>query len=338
MMKRRTTFADTNRIVHRPNSTASTSQSTPDATTKPRLPEKLKEFMNKPRDILNQKLSLSQLVGRASYLCSMAAFAEADILDLRSLALLSSTFSLSFQWLARPAPQKIPLHWGALLMGINAYMASSLYLERKEAEHMGDELEAIYLAGDFEKRGFGRVEFLKLFNPDGDCSPKKYHIKRDDVLVLMDTTNTKLYYIVEGSACVCVPKPGKENAGKTKSGKEKSRNKIPREGNENNRIHLATIDENEFIGELSMIDALDQNSFSIEKTTAAVLAGDGGITVYEWDLMELRKFMWKNRQVSNALQTYACQDLRNKLRKSTNSMITTRTMMGVRLLSITGER
>jgi hypothetical protein len=287
------------RIVRRSKSaTATSSKATSDAKTNATFQETFKDFMNKPRDMFSYELSLSQLVGRSAYLFSIAAFAEADILDLRMFALLSSSLSLSFQWLARPAPQKYPLFWGAFLMGINAYMATTLCIERKQAEYMGEEFEAIYEAGDFANRGFGRVEFFKFFNSNADCCPTKRQIKEDGVLVAEDTVNTKLYYIVEGTAEVCHKKSE----------------------NEKDFVHLATVEANGFIGELSMLDVLDPACLSIEKPSASVVAGKGGVTVYEWELLQLRYFMWNNRSVSNALQTYACHDLRDKMRKNTDKM------------------
>mmetsp|Transcript_5264 Transcript_5264/g.15312 ORF Transcript_5264/g.15312 Transcript_5264/m.15312 type:complete len:93 (-) Transcript_5264:514-792(-) len=49
--------------------------------------------------------------------------------------------------------------------------------------------------------------------------------------------------------------------------------------------------------------------FVIAKCSVRVVAGKGGVTVYEWDLLRLRKFMWErqNQQVSNALQ--ACMSV-----------------------------
>eukprot|EP00536_Pseudo-nitzschia_multiseries_P002149 jgi/Psemu1/283511/fgenesh1_pg.28_\ len=300
MNGRKRIVSDTNRIVRRRKSTASTSDAGDDVS----FQQKLRTFMNRPRTVLNQTLSLTQVLGRTSYIFTIAAFAENDILDLRAFALFSSTLSLGYQWFGRPIPSKYPLYWSALLMSINGYMASSLYFEREKAEHMGEELEEIYRAGDFERRGFGRVEFLKFFDGNGDCAPNKYRKKQNEILVLEDSINTKLFYVIEGRASVQVPTPGGEDR------KQQLR-------------HVAWVDENEFIGEMSMLDALDKDSLSIERASARVVAGERGVTVYEWDLQRLRKYMWErqNQPVSNALQANVCHDLRHKLRKSTDTMV-----------------
>ena len=257
--------------------------------------ERFKKFMNEPRIILDQKLSLSQYVGRASYLCSIAAFADTDMLSLRLFALLSSTFALSFQFIARPSPQKIPLHWGVFLMGINAYMASSLYLEKMKAEYMGEEMEKLYRDGDFDRLGFGRVEFLKFFDHQGECAPTKHRVEEGKTLVVQGLVNSKLFYIVDGCA-----------------------NVIRNENGQNK--HLATVEEHEFVGEMSLVEAIGQKTLSIRPTSASVVAGAGGATVYEWGLLELRTFMWKDRQVANALQTYVCHDLRKKLSNTNDGL------------------
>ena len=66
-----------------------------------------------------------------------------------------------------------------------------------------------------------------------------------------------------------------------------------------------------------MLDALGAHNLSVKSAATEVVIGEGGATVVEWDLIELRKFWWENRDVSSALQTFICHDLRNKLAGAT---------------------
>ena len=85
--------------------------------------------------------------------------------------------------------------------------------------------------------------------------------------------------------------------------------------------YLATIKDGAFVGELSMLDALDTHNLSVKSAATEVVIGEGGATVVEWDLIELRRFLWENRDVSNALQTFIRHDLRNKLSRGNTAMI-----------------
>jgi hypothetical protein len=66
-----------------------------------------------------------------------------------------------------------------------------------------------------------------------------------------------------------------------------------------------------------MLDVLDTHNLSVKPKATEVVIGEGGATVVEWDLIELRRFLWENRDASNALQTFIRHDLRNKLSRST---------------------
>ena len=85
--------------------------------------------------------------------------------------------------------------------------------------------------------------------------------------------------------------------------------------------YLATIKDGAFVGELSMLDALDTHNLSVKPAPTEVVICEGGATIVEWDLIELRKFLWENRDASNVLQTIICHDLRDKLSRSNNAMI-----------------
>ena len=107
----------------------------------------------------------------------------------------------------------------------------------------------------------------------------------------------RLHFILEGSADVRLELPGDKHK------------------------YLATIKDGAFMGELSMLDALGAHNLSVKSAATEVVIGKGGATVVEWDLIELRKFLWEDRDASNALQTFICHDLRNQLSRSNNAMI-----------------
>mmetsp|Transcript_7549 Transcript_7549/g.9869 ORF Transcript_7549/g.9869 Transcript_7549/m.9869 type:complete len:347 (-) Transcript_7549:146-1186(-) len=259
----------------------------------------LKPFLNEPRMIFNGNLSFAQvLCGRLSFILSLAAFAETDMLHLRTFAMGSSFLSLGFQNIARPSPQKYPLYWGIALLAVNSYMFVELWHERNQASNMGDELRKVFENYDFDRRGFGHVEFYKLFKLGGECNARKRCLEEGETLIMQNKTNMRLYFILEGAAIVRLQLSG-----------------------DNGHKYLVTIKDGAFVGELSMLDALDKHSLSIEPAATEVVIGKGGATVVEWDVIDLRKFMWENRDVSNALQTFVCHDLRDKLKTSNSEMI-----------------
>jgi CRP-like cAMP-binding protein len=281
-------------LLHRPKSSTSTS------TTKSNNTQRtIKEYLNEPRNIFDGRLSLAQILcGRLSFVLSLCAFMETDIFNLRALAMGSSFLSMSFQNIARPGPQKYPLYWGIALLAVNSYMFGHLWCERNEASEMGDELEDVFEKYDFVRQGFSRVEFYKLFRLGGKCQARKRRLEEGEILIVQNKTNMRLHFILEGSAIVRLQLPGN-----------------------NGHKYLVTIKDGAFVGELSMLDALNTQNLSVDPAATEVVIGKGGATVVEWDIINLRNFMWENRDVSNALQTFVCHDLRDKLRRSNDEMI-----------------
>ena len=251
-------------------------------------------MMNKQRKVLND-VSFSQIAGHLSFIMATTAFAATDMLDLRCLAIGATSFSMIFQYY-RPTPLKIPLKWNTLLLGINCYMASCLYFERKQAQNMDETMLQVYKDGAFEKRGFSRVEFCKLFS----ISIKRT-LNGGETLITGGKENKKMYFVASGSVRV-----------------------------RSDSKQIAVIDENGFVGEMSFLDVLTETPcpLSTEKectlslATADVVVDSNGATVYEWDFEELLNYLKLEHEVANALQTFISHDLREKLKASNVNLIT----------------
>ena len=243
------------------------------------------ELMNSPRGIFDS-LSLSQLAGHTSFVFAITAFSVKDMLDLRCLAMSSTSLAMIFQYY-RPKPLIIPLKWNVLVLGINAFMATSLYLERRNAENMSDDMRELFVSGDFKRRGFSKVEYIKLFS-----LAKRRQLKAREVLMHEGQQNTKMYFVVGGTVDV-------------KSGKRR----------------LASISDAKFIGEMSFLDVLSDEGVASAKSTADVVVGDEGATVYEWDFSTLQGYLDDQHEVKNAFSAYISYDLREKLRDTNIKMI-----------------
>jgi len=241
--------------------------------------------MNSPRNLIGG-LSLSQMAGHTSFVFAIAAFSVKDILDLRCLAISSTSLAMMFQYY-RPTPLVIPLQWNVFVLGINAFMATSLYLERRDAENMSDDMTELFLAGEFKRRGFNKVEFIKLLS-----LAKRREFKAGEVLMYEGQTNTKMYLLEGGSVDV-------------KSGDRR----------------LASIEDNKFIGEMSFLDVLSDEDAASAKSTANVVVGAAGATVYEWDFGDLQSYLEDQHEVKNAFSAYISYDLREKLRDANIKMV-----------------
>lgn len=275
----------------RPLSSSSTSHRSHNYRTKSNekypLPAPLRHdnaLMNSPRKTIGG-LSLSQVAGHTSFVFAIAAFSVKDILDLRCLAISSTSLAMIFQYY-RPTPLVIPLKWNVFVLGINAFMATSLYLERRDAENMSLDMKELYVSGDFKRRGFSNVEFNKLFS-----LATRRELKPGKVLMYEGKQNTTIYYLVGGKVDIM-------------SGKRR----------------LANI-EDSFIGEMSFLDVLSGEDVASAKSTADVVVGAEGATVYEWDFDALQEYLDDQHEVKNAFSAYISHDLREKLRESNVKMI-----------------
>lgn len=106
--------------------------------------------------------SIAVMLGHAAFLLTGMAYLTKDILHLRLLAMSGISASMVFQYY-RPQPLRMPLRWNSLFLVINCVMASLLYRDRQEAENMSEDMLEIYRHGLFEKRGFRKVDFYRLF-------------------------------------------------------------------------------------------------------------------------------------------------------------------------------
>ena len=105
-------------------------------------------------------MNITEISGNLSYAVVVGAFAMTDILALRVASIGATLLALVFQYY-RKAPLWISIRWSFFLLLINSYMATELYLERKRANEMSEDVEALYKDGLFEIRGFSKVEFLR---------------------------------------------------------------------------------------------------------------------------------------------------------------------------------
>ena len=226
------------------------------------------------------------MAGHTSFVFAIAAFSVKDILDLRCLAMSSTSLAMIFQYY-RPTPLVIPLKWNVFVLGINAFMATSLYLERRDAENMNDDMKELFISGDFERRGFSNVEFNKLFS-----LAKRRELKAGEVIMHEGKPNSQMYFLVGGSVDI-------------------------RSGNR----RLASIDDTKFIGEMSFLDVLSGEDPASAKSTADVVVGVEGAAVYEWDFGALQSYLEDQHEVKNAFSAYIGHDLREKLRDTNVKML-----------------
>ena len=140
-------------------------------------------FWDSPRTFLGG-MSLSELAGNASFLCAMGAFLNTDILVLRFLVMGGIALGVVFQYYYY---HLAGFQTDIFLFLVNAAMATALIMERRRAGQMSTELYELYRNGSFEKRGFSRVEFMKLF----ECGTK-VELNAGDQIAREGLENTKL--------------------------------------------------------------------------------------------------------------------------------------------------
>jgi len=117
------------------------------------------KFMTKSRTGIG---SFASLCSHAASICTVFAYCNTDMFELRCLAMSSGVLAMSFQYF-RPQPLWIPIRWGCLILCINGCMITQLLFERHRANHMPPELKKIYDEGSFDERGFSKVQFMKFF-------------------------------------------------------------------------------------------------------------------------------------------------------------------------------
>jgi len=293
--------------------------------------------MNKPRSLIGN-MSWSQSAGHASFVLAVSAYLTTDILDLRCMVIGATSLGMVFQYYTPISkPLRIPLYWNGLLLCINAFMASSLYYERHQAERMSPSMVQLYQDGMFGKRGFSRVEFCKLFQ-----IAKQRHVTKGNVLIAEGKPNSKMFLLVDGKLVI-------ECGGK----------------------QITSVSPHKFIGEMSFLEFLlnkeerkegavdnvccydngDEYEYKYDDenesyqayyrkeskqhdgkkgkeaslyslATAHVVVASQNALVYEWDFDKMCRHLEHHHEVANALQAYISHDLRLKLEESNIKLLT----------------
>lgn len=238
----------------------------------------------------------NELAGNVSSILVLCAYSMTDILALRVTAIAATLLSLCFQYY-RPTPLWIPIRWNAVLLAINMTMVTTLYLERQRANHMDPKMEQLFVDGKFQKRGFSRVEFLRLFNLAETVTLPPGH-----VLIEQGQVKRSLHFLLDGKVRVS---KRNDRTGKTTT--------------------LATLDRYHFIGEISLLSRMAQDLDSAASANVTVVGssssssnrGGGtasaGATFLKWEFETLEPYLKGDRQVMNALSAYFNHDLTRKL-------------------------
>jgi len=171
-------------------------------------------------------------------------------------------------------------------------MLSSLLYEKYKASNLPEELERLYENGEFDKRGFDKVEFMKFFDIGHRVAMTDGMLTEEDVEV------DQLFYVIDGSVGVSSSKDGGR--------------------------HVAHIRPYSFIGEMTFLmygTAYFNKVEGEEKPTSNFVASantvaQGKVTMWVWDFDKLAKALKKDRALRNAFAAYCNHDLRIKLLKA----------------------
>jgi len=274
-------------------------------------------------------MSLSEAAGNLSFVCVSTAYLCQDILTLRLLAMGGIFLSIVFQYY-RLQPLWIPIRWNSLLLVINVGMVTVLLWERHQAEHLDPDLENLYQAGHFSRRGFGRVEFRRFMN----LAAGRLELDAGTSLARQGEPNDTLYLIVSGNVSIVVKQEGRlqgENEEKTNVSSA-------------NAIQVAVVKPYHFINEMAFLNYAfvaseeddeeaegedqvnkpstmrhDPHQLQYLAASADAIVGPGGAVVWYWSFDTLQNYLKANRQVSNALSAYISHDLRAKLMVSSST-------------------
>jgi len=226
--------------------------------------------------------SFADLSAHAGSMLTVAAYMNTDILALRMLAIASGVLFTSFNYF-QPKPLWVPIKWNALLMTVNVYMVTALLLEKHNAENMPPERKRLYEDGSFDKRGFSKVQFMKLFDVG------RLRVFDQELMSQENRELDKLYYIIDGNATVKCAKDGRT---------------------------LGTITPHHFVGEMAFLvyyhDEKKDESTPCAKASANVFA-NRMVHAWEWDARGLAEALKNDRDLSNAFTSYCSHDLRKKL-------------------------
>lgn len=231
-------------------------------------------------------MNISEFCGNAASILTLTAYTMTDMMELRITAICATILSLTFQYY-RAVPLWIPIRWNGVLLILNLTMVSTLYLERRRAQQMSPDLEQLYEKGQFQSRGFSRVEFLRLHDLASTVTlgPSKCLVKEGEA-------KNALYFLVDGSVHITKhPHPDKV---------------------------VAHLQPYHFLGEISLLSRMAASSSQApawESTaTANVMVSSQQPAVFlEWKFDRLIPFLQEDRAVRNALSAFINHDLTSKL-------------------------
>lgn len=229
--------------------------------------------------------SIAHMCCHLASFCTVSAYLNTDILALRIFAVSGTLFITAFQYY-RPQPLWLPMKWNALFLSVNLYMIAILLKEQYAADNLPREMNDLYAKGEFEERGFSKVQFMKFF----ELGVKQ--VFEDEHITLEGKNMDKLYYIVSGDATVLCSR---------------------------NKQKLGTVESNQIIGEMAFLhyyeNAKKDNNYHSTNASANVVA-NSVVRVWEWDYAELANLLKDDRDLSNAFISYCSHDLRSKLLSS----------------------
>lgn len=231
-------------------------------------------FLNKKRIM---DMNLAEIAGNLASILVLVAYTTTDMFSLRVVSICATLLSTSYQYY-RQVPLWIPIRWNIVLLLINSFMVTRLYLERKRANEMSKDMEALYRHGHFESRGFSKVEFLRLHELASTVT-----LPPDRVIVKQGEPKDGLYFLIYGDVLI------KKN-GET----------------------IAHLDMYNFIGEMSLLGKMNHGMDT--GASADVIVGDSRpATFLKWDFDTLIPYLKDDREVFNALAAYLNYDLTAKL-------------------------
>eukprot|EP00980_Cylindrotheca_fusiformis_P018642 scaffold6200_cov118-Cylindrotheca_fusiformis.AAC.4 len=217
------------------------------------------------------------MAGNVSSILVLAAYTMTDILALRVISVAATTLALLFQYY-RKVPLWIPIRWNVVLLLINTTMVTKLYLERQRAESMTKDMEELYEKGQFSRRGFSRVEFLRLHD-----LAEVVTLPPNQVMVRQGEHKESLHFLLEGSVRI-------DKHGKT----------------------VARLGKYKFIGEVSLLGRMIED-IDTGASADVIVDGKKPATFLKWKFDELIPYLQGDREVYNALAAYLNHDLTAKL-------------------------
>lgn len=122
----------------------------------------------------------------------LAGLTQTDMLNLRSLLIISSTCGIAYN-LTQPKPLYAPACWGIAFLSIHFYMIATLLRERQELSLTHDE-EEIY-SRSFSRYGFTRQQFMDVLQV---ATPRWCNFSRGEFIYRRGGDFDELPYLVEG--------------------------------------------------------------------------------------------------------------------------------------------